>query len=127
MIKKKLVYIASPYSGEIEKNVAFAKAACKYAIEQDCAPIAVHLIYPQLLDDGVPKERETGLQLGIQVLNVCDELWLCGETISEGMQGEWDAAVRRGLPVRMVSSDRVLPYLQHEEPEEEFPEALAIS
>ena len=33
MSENKLVYIASPYAGDIEKNVAFAKAACRYAME----------------------------------------------------------------------------------------------
>lgn len=29
MERNKLVYIASPYSGDVERNVAFAKAACR--------------------------------------------------------------------------------------------------
>ena len=31
MEHNKLVYIASPYSGDVERNVAFAKAACRSA------------------------------------------------------------------------------------------------
>ena len=34
MEHNKLVYIASPYSGDVERNVAFAKAACRYAMKQ---------------------------------------------------------------------------------------------
>ena len=34
MEHNKLVYIASPYSGDVERNVAFAKAACRYAMNQ---------------------------------------------------------------------------------------------
>ena len=54
MEHNKLVYIASPYSGDVERNVAFAKAACRYAMNQGVTPIASHLLYPQMLDDGVP-------------------------------------------------------------------------
>ena len=50
MSNNKLVYIASPYAGDVEQNVRFAKAACRYAIEQGATPIAVHLLYPQLFD-----------------------------------------------------------------------------
>ena len=57
MEHNKLVYIASPYSGDVERNVAFAKAACRYAMNQGVTPIASHLLYPQMLDDGVPEER----------------------------------------------------------------------
>ena len=64
MSREKLIYIASPYAGDIEANTAFAKKACRYAIRQGHTPIAVHLFYPQMLDDGDPVERETGLRLG---------------------------------------------------------------
>ena len=34
----KLVYICSPYAGDVENNIRFAKAACLYAAEHGCAP-----------------------------------------------------------------------------------------
>ena len=74
MSENKLAYIASPYAGDIEKNVAFAKAACRYAMEQNCTPVAVHLLYPQFLDDNDPAQRESGLRMGHRVLEACDEL-----------------------------------------------------
>ena len=64
MEHNKLVYIASPYSGDVERNVAFAKAACRYAMNQGVTPIASHLLYPQMLDDGVPEERKLGTDMG---------------------------------------------------------------
>ena len=57
MRKSKLIYIASPYAGDIEKNVAFARRACRYAIHQGYIPIAVHLLYPQMLDDSDPQSE----------------------------------------------------------------------
>ena len=53
MSENKLVYICSPYAGDVANNVKFAKAACRYAIRQNCTPVAVHLLYPQILDDAV--------------------------------------------------------------------------
>ena len=50
MERNKLVYIASPYSGDVERNVAFAKAACRYAMNQGVTPIASHLLYPQMME-----------------------------------------------------------------------------
>lgn len=43
----KLVYICSPFAGDIENNLRFAWAACRYVIDQGCAPLAVHLLYPE--------------------------------------------------------------------------------
>ena len=68
MTEGRLVYIASPYAGDVEGNVTFAKAACRYAAAKGYTPVAVHLMYPQFLDDRVPKEREAGLKMGRRVL-----------------------------------------------------------
>ena len=103
----KLVYICSPYAGDIEKNIRFARDACRYALEQGCAFIAVHLLYPQFLNDGVPSQREAGIQMGLRVLASCDQLWICGEHISPGMSGEIAEAKRLGIPIREVSTEQI--------------------
>lgn len=103
----KLVYICSPYAGEIEPNIKFAKAACRYAMEQGCAPVAVHLLYPQLLNDAVPSEREAGIQMGLRVLASCEELWICGERISSGMSYEIAEAKQLGILIRNISTEQI--------------------
>ena len=97
MSREKLIYIASPYAGDIETNTAFAKKACWYAIHQGHTPIAVHLLYPQMLDDAEPTEREIGLRLGHRVLEVCDELWLCGGRVSGLIDGRGATKRKVGL------------------------------
>ncbi len=98
----KLVYICSPYAGDIEENVRFAQNACRYAISQNCAPLAVQLLYPELLDDAVAAERETGIRMGLRVLTSCDELWCCSDRLSSGMKMEIEEAKRMGVPIRYV-------------------------
>ena len=98
----KLVYICSPYAGDIENNVEFAKAACRYAIEHSNAPLAVHLLYPLVLNDAVPEERKIGIQMGLRVLSSCEELWVFGDKISHGMELEISEAKRMGMPIRYV-------------------------
>lgn len=107
MRQDKLVYIAFPYAGDVENNIAFAKAACRYAMEQGCTPVAVHLLYPQFLNDLIPEERELGIQMGLRVLKACDELWICGEFISAGMQTEYQAAKELGIPVRRITGNEI--------------------
>ena len=107
MTENRLVYIASPYAGDVKGNIIAAQNACRYAMEQGVTPIAVHLMYPQFLDDSSPKEREAGLQMGLRVLKACDELWLCGDRISAGMQRELEAARQLGLPVRQISGQEL--------------------
>ncbi len=103
-----LVYIASPLSGDVEQNLDFARKACRYAIFQGEIPFAPHLLYTQMLDDGSAEERQRGIDMGNRVLERCDELWLCGDRISSGMAGERDLAEQLGLPVRSVSTEKIL-------------------
>ncbi len=120
MTERKLVYIASPYAGDVKENILAAQNACRYAMAQGAVPIAVHLMYPQFLDDGSPGDREVGLQMGIRVLKACDELWLCGDRISAGMQRELYAAVQLGIPVQRISSQELAGCLVME-PGQGFP------
>lgn len=107
MSENKLVYIASPYAGDVLKNIEFAKTACRYAMEQNCTPVAVHLLYPQFLDDNDPVQRSAGLCMGHRVLLACDELWVCGERISSGMAAEITEAEKLGIPVREISAEQI--------------------
>ena len=110
MTKGKLVYIASPYAGDVEGNVEFAKAACRYAATKGYTPVAVHLMYPRFLDDRVPEEREAGLKMGRRVLAACEEIWLCGERMSAGMKAEEAEAKRLGIPIRKVPSSNICSF-----------------
>ena len=102
----KLIYVASPYAGDVEKNLIFAERACRFCMEQGHAFFAPHLLYPRLLNDSVPLERQAGLEMGTAVLSRCDELWSFGETVSFGMRMEIAEAERLGIPVRGVMEQK---------------------
>ena len=99
----KLIYVASPYAGDIEQNTEFAKRACRHAMGEGHVFFAPHLLYPQLLDDSNPQERQAGLDMGLVMLPRCDELWCYGDHISLGMHLEIEEAGRLGIPVRRVT------------------------
>lgn len=104
---RKLIYIASPLSGDVERNLDFARQACRYAISQDVTPFAPHLLYTQMLDDSDPAERQLGIDMGNQMLEMCEELWRCGDRISAGMEGERKLAESLGIPVRQISAEEI--------------------
>ena len=105
---RKLVYIASPLSGDVEANLRFARQACLNAMSHGATPFAPHLLYPQMLDDHDPAQRELGMKMGNQMLTLCDELWLCGDVVSPGMAKERELADKLDIPVRRVSMDEIL-------------------
>lgn len=99
-----LVYICSPFAGDIEGNVQRARTYCRFAIMQGAIPLAPHLLYPQFMDDGNEAERELGLFMGIVLLGFCKEVWVFGNTLSPGMECEVAKARKRGIPVRYFNA-----------------------
>jgi len=63
----RLVILESPYAGEVEANLAYARAALRDSLSRGEAPIASHLLYtqPGVLDDLVPEERTLGIAAGL--------------------------------------------------------------
>lgn len=101
----KLVYICSPYAGDITRNTELARACCAAAVDKGVIPLAPHLLFPQFLDDSDPRQREMGLTMGLELLGKCDELWLCTPHLSSGMKREYDYAIRAGILVIDRSQD----------------------
>ena len=83
-----IVFICSPYAGDIEKNVKAAQDYCRFAIAKGYIPVAPHLLFPQFMNDADPLERELGLFFGNALLSKCSEVWVFGSNISTGMQAE---------------------------------------
>lgn len=95
-----IVYICSPYAGDVENNIAAARRYSRFAVESGYIPIAPHLLFPQFLNDTDPKERELGLFFGNAILSKCAEMWVFGERISEGMDTEIKRAIWKGHRIR---------------------------
>ena len=99
-----LIYVASPLAGDRERNTERARGYCRFVISQGGIPIAPHLLYPQFLDDDDRETRELGLFFALILLGKCDELWVFGDRISDGMGQEIAKAERRGTPVKYWNS-----------------------
>ena len=98
-----LVYICSPYAGDIEKNTYRARAFSRLAVEKKYIPIAPHLLCPQYLNEET--ERWLGLKMGIVFMGKCEEIWVFGDVISEGMVSEIDKAKRMRKKIRYFTDD----------------------
>lgn len=103
-MKKKVVFICSPYRAadekELAENVALARRACRYALDTDCVPYAPHLFFPQFVSE--KDEREKGMEAGLEMLQRVDELWVVGNRVTEGMAQEIALASQKGIPVMTV-------------------------
>ena len=100
-----IVYICSPYAGDVEHNVKAAQTYSRHAVDRGCIPIAPHLLYPQILRDGYPMERQLGLVFGLAVLCKCAEVWVFGSRISPGMEAEIKRARWKNIRLRHFTEE----------------------
>ena len=101
MNHKPLIYICSPYAGDIEKNRLLAMVYSRVAVTDGYVPIAPHLFFPLFLHDDSEEERALGMECGLRLLDLCEEIWvMIGEGVSEGMEKEIEYARKACIPTR---------------------------
>jgi len=104
MMKK--VYICSPLGGDIKGNLEKVKRYTRYALRCGTAPVVPHF-YALCLNDNNQKEREIGLAAGLGMLWFCDELWVFGQTVTEGMKQEIQFCKHLNIKTRYVSEKEI--------------------
>ena len=64
----KLVIVESPYAGDVEANLTYARACLRDCLARGEAPLASHLLYtqPGVLRDNIPDERALGIKAGLE-------------------------------------------------------------
>ena len=103
MKHRKKIYVTSGYAGTAAENWSAARRYCRYVVSKKGMPVACQLLYPQVLDDGDPGQRELGLMFGLALLALCDEVWCFGDVSgSESAQKEISEAKRLGKEVRYM-------------------------
>lgn len=102
---KPLVYICSPFSGDIEINNKRTREFCRFALDKGNIPLAPHLLFPQFMDDNNEQERDLAIFMDIILMGKCQEVWVLGDVISRGMSIEIEKAKKRRQPVRYFNKD----------------------
>ena len=98
----KLTYMAHPVAGDAPANLARAKLWLKWLTEsreEPSAVIAPWIIACEIWDDANPEERTQGLERCKAAIERCDEIYLVGGRVSNGMEIERRHAMRHGLTV----------------------------
>ena len=83
------VVVESPYAGDVERNVEYARACIRDCLARGEAPIASHLLFtqPGILNDAVPSERERGMRAGWAWLEVAESVvFYVDHGMSNGMR-----------------------------------------
>lgn len=105
----KRVVIESPYAGDVEANVEYAKRCVRDVLARGHSPYASHLFFtqPGLLDDAVPEERQLGIEAGFAWGEVADEVaFYVDRGVSRGMRLGYQAARSRGATIWIRALNR---------------------
>ena len=100
-----IVYICSPYAGDVEANVKAAQRYSRFAVDTGYLPVAPHLLFPQFMNDRDIKERQLAMFFGNVLMSKCAEVWVFGSYISSGMEAEIERAKRKNYSIRYFSTD----------------------
>lgn len=93
------VIIESPYRGETERNLIYARRALKDSIDRGESPFAGHLLYTQVLDDNDSEERALGMALSLVWSHISSAaIFYCDYGTTSGMGEAMKAYVGFRLP-----------------------------
>jgi len=99
-----LIYVCSPFSGNISLNIKKARVYSRQIVEQGDLPLCVHLFLDQV--SGLSElngDRERLLALGIDYLSKCDFIYVFIEDeITSGMKGEIEYAKLLNIPIKYI-------------------------
>ena len=100
-----IIYVCSPYSGDVAGNVEKAKRYSRFVVDEGGIPITPHLYMPSFLKE--ESERDLAIFMDLELLTRCSEVWVFGEVLSAGMQIEIDRAQQKGETIRYVGEEEI--------------------
>jgi hypothetical protein len=119
------VYICYPFAGKgtPENNIISVRQICREILNdtvrmlaefkkkpelicetrdlQLYVPVATQLLFPRFMEDA-HEEREMAMLFCLSVLDSCNELWVCSDTLTAGMKEELYYTVEREIPVKYL-------------------------
>lgn len=98
---RRLVFIASPLRGDVERNQSYARACMLDALSRGEAPFAPHLLYPQVLDPANAEQDAQAIHAALLWLEHAAGVLVVYRDlgVTEGMKTEIALAERLGITV----------------------------
>ena len=96
-MKRPLAYITAAWCGEDYKNTEQAARYCRVVYEAGFSPICPTLYLPLFLNDALPQEHKSGIDMCRVRLRRSLVLRVCRHTLSEAMKNDIAVAQRLGI------------------------------
>ena len=105
-MKRPLAYITAAWSGDPCEATEQAAKYCRAVYEAGFSPICPTLYQPLFLNDAVPEEHKSGIDMGRDLLRRSHVLVVCGSISTESMKN--DVAVAQRLGITATTLDGIL-------------------
>lgn len=105
-MKRPLAYITAAWSNDPAENNKNAITYCRAVYEAGFSPICPILYLPLFLDDEIPEEHKSGIDMKRDLLRRSHVLVFCGEEVSEDVKN--DIAVAGRLNITATTLDGIL-------------------
>ena len=98
-----LTYLCFPYERKKEK----VKGYCRFAVEKNYTPIVAQLMYPAVYPEfrSDTKQRRLAMEMRLELVQRCSELWVIGDEIIGAMLKEISCADRHHIIIRYFTED----------------------
>ena len=95
----KMVYICAPLRGDVEKNIEFARQKAQEVFQSGDIPVCPHLMFPPIADPENPVQDQTAREMGLRLVESCQQVHVYGLEWTEGMFAEINHAIALGIKV----------------------------
>ena len=105
-MKRPLAYITAAWCGDYDTDTKQAAQYCRAVYEAGFSPICPLLYLPLFLNDAIPEEHKSGIDMGRDLLRRSHVLVVCGDTVDEAVKN--DIAVAGRMKITATTLDGIL-------------------
>jgi len=111
MMKRPLAYITAAWSGDAWKDLESAAQYCRAVYDAGFSPICPLLYLRLFLNDEIPEEHKSGVDISRDLLRRSRLLVVCGKYVDEDVKNDIATAAR--LHITATTLDGILTVKTH--------------
>lgn len=102
-MKRPLAYITAAWSGDQAEDSKRAVGYCRTVYEAGFSPLCPALYLPLVLNDAIPEEHKSGIDISRDLLRRAHVLVVCGDEIDESVKNDIAVAGRLNITATTLS------------------------
>lgn len=95
----KLIYICAPCGARSRKTLNLPGRKPRRCFCRGMCPVCPHLMFPPFADPGDPAQDQAARDMGLRLVELCQQVNVYGPVLTPGMRAETQRAQDLGIPV----------------------------